>query len=154
MELDVEIDPKNSRWVRLSVLRSTNAEEQTSITFYNHDRRLTYWYYTDSAIVLDGSQSTTLPDVDIRPGERAILGKGGDPLKLRIFIDRSVVEVFANGKQYLAMRVYPGRRDSLGVSLRAQGQGAVLNRLDAWQMKAIWPVREAASTGRKLLIGK
>jgi beta-fructofuranosidase len=50
------------------------------------------------------------------------------------------VEVFANGKQYLAMRVYPGREDSVGVSFRAQGQDAVLSSLDAWQMKAIWPV--------------
>ena len=68
--------------------------------------------------------------------------RGDEPLKLRIFIDRSLVEVFANGRQYLAMRVYPGRKDSLGVSLRAQGQDAVLNSLDAWQMKSIWPQSE------------
>ncbi|HUU30637.1 MAG TPA: hypothetical protein VMY69_00895 [Phycisphaerae bacterium] len=37
-----------------------------------------------------------------------------------------------------AMRVYPGRRDSLGVSLRAQGLDAVLERLDAWQRQGIW----------------
>ena len=55
--------------------------------------------------------------------------RGSDPLKLRIFIDRSIVEVFANNKQYLAMRVYPERGDSLGVSLRAQGQDAVLKHL-------------------------
>jgi beta-fructofuranosidase len=64
--------------------------------------------------------------------------RGGEPLRLRVFIDRSVVEVFANGRQYLAMRVYPGREDSLGVSLRAQGQDAVLNQLDAWTMQSIW----------------
>jgi sucrose-6-phosphate hydrolase SacC (GH32 family) len=57
----------------------------------------------------------------------------------RVFIDRSVVEVFVNDRQYLAMRVYPGRQDSLGVSLQARGQNAVLKSLDAWQMKAIWP---------------
>jgi beta-fructofuranosidase len=38
------------------------------------------------------------------------------------------------------MRVYPDRADSIGVSIRAQGQDAVLNKLDAWQMKAIWPI--------------
>jgi beta-fructofuranosidase len=64
--------------------------------------------------------------------------RGSEPLKLRIFIDRSIVEVFANSKQYLAMRVYPGRKDSLGISLRAQGQDALLKRLNAWQMKSIW----------------
>jgi beta-fructofuranosidase len=60
------------------------------------------------------------------------------PLKLRVFIDRSVVEVFVNGRQCVAMRVYPGRPDSVGVSLRSQGTGAVLKSLDAWQMKNIY----------------
>jgi len=56
-----------------------------------------------------------------------------------VFVDRSVVEVFVDGKHYLAMRVYPSRKDSVGVSVRAQGQEAVLKSLDAWQMKPIWP---------------
>ena len=60
-------------------------------------------------------------------------------MKLRVFVDRSVVEVFADGKLYLAMRVYPGRADSVGVSLRAQGQDAALTSLDAWRMRPIWP---------------
>jgi beta-fructofuranosidase len=76
-----------------------------------------------------------------RPPERAPLNKAkGERLKPRIFIDRSVVEVFANGKQYLATRVYPGRKGSLDVSLKVRGGGAVLKSLDAWQIKPIWPV--------------
>lgn len=59
-------------------------------------------------------------------------------LQLRIFIDRSVVEVFINEKQCVAERVYPGREDSLGVSLRAQGQETKPNSLDAWQMENIY----------------
>ncbi len=138
MELNVEIDPKLSRWVRLNVLRSPSAEEQTSITFYNHDRKLTYWYDTKGEIVLDGSRSSNRDDVWLRPPERAVMMRGDELLKLRVFIDRSVVEVFVNGRQYLAMRVYPGRQDSKGVSLYAQGQDAVLKGLDSWQMKSIW----------------
>jgi beta-fructofuranosidase len=140
LELEAEIAPQLSRWVQLNVLRSPNAEEQTSITFYNYDRKLAFWYHTQGVICLDGSRSSTSPDVWVRPPERAVAERGqGETLKLRVFIDRSVVEVFANGKQYLAMRVYPGRKDSLGVSLRAQGQDALLKRLDAWQMQPIWP---------------
>ncbi len=56
-----------------------------------------------------------------------------EPLRLRVFIDRSVVEVFVNGRQYVAVRVYPGREDSLGVSFRAQDRDAELRSLDAWQ---------------------
>lgn len=139
MELVVEIDPKMSRWVQLNVLRSPNAEEQTSITFYNFDRKLSVWYDTPGVITLDGTRSSTHPDTWIRPPERADLVRGDAPLKLRVFLDRSVVEVFANEKLYLAQRVYPARADSLGLSLRAQGQEATLKRLDAWSMKSIWP---------------
>lgn len=139
MELATEIDPQMSRWVQLNILRSPNAEEQTSITFYNFDRKLSIWYDTKGVICLDGSRSSTSPDVWIRPPERAVIERGTEPLKLRVFIDRSVVEVFVNEKLYLAMRVYPSRQDSVGVSVRAQGQDAVLKSLDAWQMETIWP---------------
>ena len=61
-----------------------------------------------------------------------------EKLQLRIFVDRSVVEVFVNGRQCLAERVYPERADSLGVSVRAQGAPAVLESLDAWQMDSIF----------------
>ena len=142
MELEAEIDPKDSRWVQLNVLRSPNAEEQTSITFYNYDRNLAFWYRTQGVVCLDGSRSSILPDAWPRPPERAVMKRGGGPLKLRVFVDHSVVEVFVNEKLYLAMRVYPGRKDSVGVSLRAQGQDAVLKKLDAWQMQSIWPKSE------------
>ena len=64
----------------------------------------------------------------------------GQPVELRIFIDRSVVEVFADGRQYLAKRIYPARADSVGVQAFAKGGRATLQSLDAWQMAAIWPV--------------
>ena len=61
-----------------------------------------------------------------------------EPLELRVFVDRSVVEVFCNGKQCVALRVYPDRADSVGVSLYARGRDAVLTSLDAWQMRSIY----------------
>ena len=61
-----------------------------------------------------------------------------DLLKLRIFIDHSSLEVFVDGKEFLATRIYPSLDESTGVSIRAQGKDAVLKTLDAWQMKNIW----------------
>jgi len=155
MELDLEIDPQLSRWVQLNVLRSPNAEEQTSITLYNFDRKLSIWYDTKSVVCLDATRSSIDPDVWLRPPERAVVEKGapdsasgptgtspGNRFRLRVFIDRSVAEVFVHARLYLAMRVYPSRQDSVGVSVRAQGQEAVLKKLDAWQMQSIWPTSE------------
>ena len=50
---------------------------------------------------------------------------------------RSVVEVFVNGRQCVAVRVYPGRRDSTGVSLISRGQESEVLSLDCWQMRNI-----------------
>jgi beta-fructofuranosidase len=59
-------------------------------------------------------------------------------LTLRVFVDKSVVEVFVNGKQCVAVRVYPERADSVRVSLRAQGRDVGLLTLDFWQMANIY----------------
>jgi len=134
MEIVAEIDPKGAQMVEMNVLRSPNKEEFTRIALFKHRG-----YRGQSLITIDSSYSSLLPDVRSRAPETAPVDLGRDePLKLRVFIDRSVVEVFVNGKQCLAVRVYPGRKDSLGVSLRSQGQDAVLKSLDAWQMKNIY----------------
>ena len=61
-----------------------------------------------------------------------------EPLRLRVFVDRSAVEVFANGRQALAVRVYPEREDSVGVSLRSQGAPSTVRSLKAWTLEALW----------------
>jgi beta-fructofuranosidase len=92
-----------------------------------------------SQITVDTSYSSVLPDALSRAPETApVFLEPEEPLKLRVFVDKSVVEVFVNGKQCLAVRIYPGREDSVGVSLRAQGRDATLRSLDAWQMCSIY----------------
>jgi beta-fructofuranosidase len=59
------------------------------------------------------------------------------PLELRVFLDRSVLEVFANGRQCLTQRIYPDRDDSLGTVLFSKGGRAVVRTIEAWDMAAI-----------------
>jgi beta-fructofuranosidase len=143
MEIAAEIDPNGAPMVEMNVLRSPKQEEFTRIAFfwqggYAHRGR-GRGRVRDSVITIDSSYSSALPDVRSRPPETAPVRVGrGETLKLRVFVDRSVVEVFVNGKQCVAVRVYPGREDSLGVSLRSQGRDATLQSLDAWQMGSIY----------------
>jgi len=60
--------------------------------------------------------------------------KTGETLHLRVFVDKSVVEVFANGRQAVMRRIYPSRADSVGVRLFAHGGSAKVTRLGAWDM--------------------
>src|SRR5690606_15393628 len=79
----------------------------------------------ESLIAIHSDYASLAPDFEPRAPEIAPVAlEENETLKLRVFIDKSVVEVFVNGKQALAVRVYPTRDDSTGISLRAQGQDA------------------------------
>jgi beta-fructofuranosidase len=150
IEILAKIDPKNSQMIEMNVLRSPDKEEYTRIAFYkrrgyrDHELSATLerekrYQAQYSIITLESSFSSILPDVRSRPPESAPVNIELDEyLELRVFIDKSVVEVFVNGRQCVAARVYPGREDSVGVSLRSQGQDSELISLDAWQMKNIY----------------
>ena len=150
MEIMVEIDPGDAPMVEMNVFRSPNKEEFTRIAFYkdrglyqgrnyNRPRPESWRPRFNSALTIESSFSSTLSDVLSRPPETGPLRlEPGETLKLHIFLDKSVVEVFANGKQCVAMRVYPGMEESVGVSLRSQGKDSQLLSLEAWQMKGIY----------------
>ena len=142
MELALEIDVKSAPMVELNVLRSPEKEEYTRIAFFrergmrNPDSPRDV---RDSLLTIDSSYSSIAPDVLSRaPETGAVSIERDETLKLRVFIDKSVVEVFANGRQCVAMRVYPDKKESVGVSLRSQGQDCTLKSLDAWQMQNIY----------------
>ncbi len=142
LEINAEIDPKSAPMVELNVLRSPNREEFTRILLFK-DRNVTSRFMPPqqklAVVTLDGTRASQLPDVLSRPPETAnVFIPPDEPFKLRIFVDRGIVEVFINGRQCLAIRVHPGRADSLGVSLLSQGQDAELKSLTAWPMKGIF----------------
>ncbi|MEM7697555.1 MAG: sulfatase-like hydrolase/transferase [Verrucomicrobiota bacterium] len=148
MELLARIGPKTAQVIELKVLRSPEDEEFTRILIHprsgykmkdgvRRDRQQRV--FTHGTLTIDTTRSSILPDVLARPPEVApYLLKEDKTLNLRVFIDKSIVEVFLNGVQCAAVRVYPGREDSTGVSLRAIGGDAQLINLNAWQMDNIY----------------
>ena len=115
--------------VGVKVCCSPDEEEQT-LAFYN---------LRDKCLVLAADQSSLNPDVVSLSVQRGPLElAANEPLTLHIFVDRSVVEVFANNRQCLTKRIYPARQDSRGVQLFARGGSAKLKSLDVWDMAAIW----------------
>jgi beta-fructofuranosidase len=139
MELMLEIEPQANQTVELNVLRSGSGEEVTRIQFFRDRGYRMMNKAVPSVVSIDTSRSSLDGDVSVRPPETAQVELGAkEPLKVRVFIDRSIVEVFINGRQCVSARMYPENDDSIGVSLRAQGKDAKLKSLDAWQMKSIY----------------
>ena len=57
-----------------------------------------------------------------------------ETLELNILLDRSVLEVFANGRQCITQRIYPIRPDSLEVRLFSRGGDVHVLSVHAWDM--------------------
>ncbi len=86
----------------LELLRSTDGEEITSIIVSNGKLRI------------DTTRSSLNAEI---PGEFVNAPVAGEIL---IFVDRSVIEVFADGHAH-AVRVYPERDDAIGIRFRGGG---------------------------------
>lgn len=143
VEIDLTLDPKDATAIELNVLRSPGKEEYTKIVFYRDGGYLIRDYSgpatRTSAISIDNLNSSISGKVEFRVPEVASVEiKEGEPVNLHIFIDRSIVEVFVNNRQCIALRAYPERDDSKGVSIIAHGRDALLKSLDAWQMENIY----------------
>ena len=137
IEIEAVIDPGDAPEFGLNVLRSPDSAEQTRISFFMlpQDHRANPGW-----LQIDPSRSSLADDVHGRPPEQGPLAlAAGEALHLRIFIDRSIIEVFANERQCLTLRVYPQRADSRGISLFARGRPAQLRWLKLWQMRSVWP---------------
>ena len=100
MEIVAEIDCKDAPMVEMNVLRSPNEEEVTRIMFFKErgmrNRQLNL---RSSLVTIDSSRSSILPDVLTRAPETAsLLVDPDEKLQLRVYVDKSVVEVFVNSK--------------------------------------------------------
>ena len=141
LELAVEIDPREAREVGLKVRRAAGGEEETALSWDSKaavlrvdvsrstlDRGIRYTRYRKPQPRLAGS------DQYVTAQEGPLELARGEPLTLRIFLDRSILEVFANRRQCVTQRIYPTRRDSTGISLFVRGGRARVSSLQAWTL--------------------
>lgn len=61
-----------------------------------------------------------------------------EPLKLHVFLDRSLLELFVNGGRLAITRVIDPPVEDVGVELLTEGGSAGLIALEAWTMQSIW----------------
>ena len=128
-EIIAEIDPSKALNCGIKLCCSPNSEEETYI-FYDAVRKRLGVDRRRSKILQDGEKSH-----DVQEGEFDV--PPGETLCLRVFIDCSVIEVYANNSACITSRVYPSRSDSTRVGVFAQGQ-ARINSIDIWRLTSIW----------------
>lgn len=125
LEIETEIMPGRSGRVGLILRRSPDGQEQTRI-FYDSDRQELGYDRDHSSLSPHATPGSQASPFALAPGE---------PLRLRIVTDRSIVEVYANERAVGTFRIYPSRADSQGVDLYATGDAARVRTLNAWELQ-------------------
>lgn len=139
LEMIAELAPGDADTIGLAVFRAPDDTEETLIVYDVRRQELR----------VDRTRSS----VAVAP-ERPVVGGpcplGADGrLRLHVFLDGSIVEIFADDGVCLTARVYPGRSHSTGVSLIAQGGVAIAHSLDLWELS---PPHVMARTRRPTII--
>lgn len=127
LEIALEWEAGDAAQFGISLRRSPDAEEETLIIY---DRE-------QGILAIDRTRSSLDQSVQRETYSSASPLSSDGRLRLRIFLDRSVIEVF-HGSQCITSRIYPSRSDSRGIALIAHGGTARLLGMDAWEMGSIW----------------
>lgn len=128
LEIIAEIDPRDAHSVGFKLSCSPNGEEQT----------LVYYDQAQVSVVVDRERSSLSREThcDVRTTSLRLMH--GECLKVHIFLDHSVLEVFVNDTTYMSSRIYPTRNDSTRLGIFAIGGSAIFRRIDVWEMGSIW----------------
>ena len=128
LEIWLEAELQPGTHLVLTLRRTPDGAEQTTVRFDAEQQQLT----------VDTSQSSLDPDLSSAPVTVACPLANPNRLRLRIFLDRSVLELFAERHICLTSRVYPTRPDSTGLALATVQGSANVTRLSLWPMQSIW----------------
>ena len=125
-ELQLEVTCGTAKRCGIRVRASQDGQEETVI-YYDTEKK---------ELVFDATRS----GASTRPAEHAPFALNeGEKLTLRVFVDKPIVEVFANDRQAIGRRVFPTRNDSLGVGLFVEGGAATFDSVKAWRMMPTQP---------------
>jgi beta-fructofuranosidase len=123
LELMLEFDIRNARQCGVKVCCSDDMREQTSIYYDAREKKL----------CIDTRRSSLGFGSKLIEGGPLAL-KRGEHLKLRVFVDKSIIEVYANDRQGVTRQIFPTLSDSVNVSLFANGGSAKVRLMQAWEM--------------------
>jgi len=125
LEIAAVIDPGDAETVGLKLRCSPVGDEETLVVYDPAKQHLT--------LDVTRSSPTTTP-VNRNPQTGPLTLADNEPLKLHIFVDRSVIEVFANDRQCLTKRIYPSI-ESVGTAFVTRGGCAAIESIDAWNIE-------------------
>jgi sucrose-6-phosphate hydrolase SacC (GH32 family) len=134
LEVALEMESAGATEFGLKVRCSPDGAEQTVIGFCPGERSLKVDVRRASLDPDAVPLAFPAADKSVRVQSAPLELAPGEPLRLRVFLDRSILEVYANGRQCVTQRIYPSRADSLQVRLFSRGGPSRARRIEASPM--------------------
>lgn len=143
LELAIEIEPGGAKEIGVKVRCSPDNSEETLIVYNpaKNTLKIDFEKLTlKDNVHYRGYYTNKAPEEEDATEQEAPLQLiEGETLKLRIFMDKSVLEVFANGRQCITQRIYPSKEHSLEIRLFAKGGNGQALIVQAWDMDQAVP---------------
>ena len=147
IEIEAEIDLSRARALRINVLASSDGREHTDITVTRRPEdssnpNASYPYLYDQTarvfLTVDSTLASMREDLWPRAAETmdTVLSLN-EPIRLRIFLDVNVIEVFLNDRLAIAQSVQPVLPDSRNVTFLSVGGDAPVQKLNIWEMQPV-----------------
>lgn len=141
LELRLAIQPRGARRMGLSVRAAPNRIEETRIVFDAVARTLSIDSTRSS---LDPAVFRSFPIYAKEPPPRDVavqtapcMLEQDDTLRLTVFLDASIIEIYANDRLALTGRIYPTLAGSRYTRLFAEDGRAAFSPVQAWDMGAL-----------------
>jgi len=122
MELEITVQPNESDQFGVKVCASDDGREETVIYYDRKEKKLKV--DTRKSGLEFGKKIIEEAPLELKKGE---------PLILRIYVDKSIVEVYANDRQAIARRVYP-TLGGTGVSVFSNGGNMEIKSIKRWEI--------------------
>ena len=147
LELAMVIQPQASTRFGIKLLASSDGKEETAVTFD----------FAKQTVSVDCTRASLGKDIyhpfphpwsahhpmggmygkeDARVQTAPLGIRNGQLLGLRLFLDRSILELYVDQGPCLTQRVYPTRADAKNIVLFSTGGSTKVLRVDAWDIAA------------------
>ncbi len=151
-ELEIILAPQGLKKLYIALRRSPKGEEKVMCIIDAKANSLTIDFSESREKEKFRVETRRWPAFDKVPGDRFGISEEewfassqvaplkiekNESLKLRIFMDRSIVEIFANERLCVTQRIYPSRTDSLGISFRTVGSDLEITSGKFWELECV-----------------
>lgn len=127
LEIGLNVNHLDCREFRIQFRRSPNGRQFTELR-YN---------YVTNTLRLDREHSSTTSEVTRDPCACDLVLGRRETLNLTIYLDKSVIEIYANDRVSMTSRIYPNLEQAQGIRVYTVG-GSASAGVTVWPMASIW----------------